>query len=122
MNARLFCGAIEIMSQKVADGLFRISVRVCNTTPFEAADKSRREEALLSSMVSTHTVLGVKDGQFVSLLAPPEPLAELAATCKNIGTWPVLVGEEGQRDTLLSSPDHSLRLSRDRTGKCWRSF
>jgi hypothetical protein len=24
--------------------------------------------------------------------------------CKNVGTWPVLVGEEGQRDAMLSSP------------------
>jgi hypothetical protein len=31
-------------------------------------------------------------------------LSEAAANCKNIGTWPVLVGEEGQRDAMLSSP------------------
>jgi hypothetical protein len=98
------CGAIEIMAQKVADGLYRVSVRVRNTTPFESAEKSSREEALLSSMVSTHTVLGVQDGGFVSSLAPPESLSELASSCKNVGTWPVLVGEEGQTDTLLSSP------------------
>jgi len=24
--------------------------------------------------------------------------------CRNIGTWPILVGEEGHRDTMLSSP------------------
>jgi hydrogenase maturation protease len=46
----------------------------------------------------------VQDGRFVSLLAPPEQISELAASCKNVGTWPVLVGEEGERDTLLSSP------------------
>jgi hydrogenase maturation protease len=46
----------------------------------------------------------VQDGRFVSLLAPPEALSELAASCKNVGTWPVLVGEEGQCDTMLSSP------------------
>ena len=101
---KALCGAIEIMGRQVADGIFRISVRIRNTTPFESAQKCTREEALLSSMVSTHTVLGVQDGRFVSLLAPPESLAELAANCKNIGTWPVLVGEEGQSDTLLSSP------------------
>jgi hypothetical protein len=101
---KALCGAIEIMGQKVAEGVFRISVRVRNTTPFETAKESSREEALLSSMVSTHTVLGVQDGGFVSSLAPPEPLAELVAGCKNFGTWPVLVGAEGQTDTLLSSP------------------
>src|SRR5207244_3577795 len=27
-----------------------------------------------------------------------------AATCHNIGAWPVLVGAEGEKDTMLSSP------------------
>ena len=27
-----------------------------------------------------------------------------AAECRNVGTWPVLVGEDGARDTMLSSP------------------
>ena len=31
-------------------------------------------------------------------------MSHLNASCKNVGTWPVLVGEEGQCDTLLSSP------------------
>ncbi len=101
---RALCGAIEIMGQKVAEGLFRINVRIRNTTPFEAGKGSSREDALLNSMVSAHTVLGVQDGRFISLLTPPESFAELAAGCKNVGTWPVLVGEEGQSDTLLSSP------------------
>ena len=97
-------GAVEIMVQQVADGLLKVSVRIRNTTPFEATQETSRDDALLSSMASTHTVLGVQDGRFVSLLAPPDALSELAASCKNVGTWPVLVGEEGQCDTLLSSP------------------
>ena len=98
------CGAVEIMSQELADGLFKISVRIRNTTPFNTTKDARREEALLSSLVSTHTVMGVQDGRFISLLSPPEPVSALAATCRNVGAWPVLVGEEGQCDTLLSSP------------------
>jgi hypothetical protein len=97
-------GALEIMSEKVAPGLFKVSIRIRNTTPFEMAKNSNREDALLRSMVSTHTVLGVQDGGFISQLAPPEHFGELAASCKNVGTWPVLVGEEGQCDTMLSSP------------------
>jgi hydrogenase maturation protease len=98
------CGAVEIMGEKVADGVFKVSVRIRNTTPFEAASDSNRDEALLRSLASTHTVLGVQDGRFVSIIAPPESCSELAASCKNVGTFPVLVGEEGQCDTLLSSP------------------
>src|SRR5204862_7706221 len=41
---------------------------------------------------------------FVSLLEPPQAWQAAAAACRNVGTWPVLVGEEGQRDTMLSSP------------------
>jgi hypothetical protein len=96
-------GVVEVKSDRVGDELFKVNVRILNTTPFVAKD-STREDALLSSLVSTHTVLGVQDGRFVSLLDPPEHMNELSANCRNVGTWPVLVGEEGQRDTLLSSP------------------
>ena len=51
-----------------------------------------------------HVLLGAADGEFISLLEPPENLSELAAACQNIGTWPVLVGAEGERDTMLASP------------------
>jgi hypothetical protein len=97
-------GAVEIMGERVADGLLKVRIRIRNTTPFEVTRDASRDDALLSSMASTHTVLGVQDGRFVSLLAPPDALSELAASCRNVGTWPVLVGEEGQCDTLLSSP------------------
>jgi hydrogenase maturation protease len=55
-------------------------------------------------LASTHTILSTQGGEFVSLLDPPERWAEDVAACRNIGTWPVLVGEEGQQDTMLSSP------------------
>jgi hydrogenase maturation protease len=54
--------------------------------------------------VSTHTVLGVDRGQFISATDPPDAYRQASAELKNDGTWPVLVGEEGQRDLILSSP------------------
>src|SRR5207248_1108733 len=63
-----------------------------------------RDNALLRSLISTHTILGVHQGEFVSLLDPPDQWRDAAAGCRNVGTWPVLVGAEGARDTLLSSP------------------
>ena len=98
------CGEVEVTGAPYGDGIFKVSVCIRNTTPFEISNETNREEALLSALVSAHTVLGVQDGRFVSLLAPPEQMSELAASCKNVGTWPVLVGEEGQCDTVLSSP------------------
>jgi len=59
---------------------------------------------LLQSLVSAHTILGVRSGEFVSLLDPPPEFRDFAGGCRNIGAWPVLVGEPGQRDTLLASP------------------
>ena len=64
----------------------------------------------MRSLISTHTILGVRPGEFVSLLDPPEAFREAAAGCRNIGTWPALVGEEGERDGLLSSPGSATNV------------
>jgi hydrogenase maturation protease len=83
----------------------KISVRVNNRRQFdhrESFEAGDRSEALLYSLVSTHLILGVGAGEFVSLLEFPEGFAELAEQCNNIGTWPVLVGDHA--DTMLSSP------------------
>ncbi|MFZ0275634.1 MAG: hypothetical protein WA254_13225 [Candidatus Sulfotelmatobacter sp.] len=101
---KAICGSIEVASERGEDGIFKISVLIRNTTPFAVTPNCTRDEALLSSMASAHTVLGVQDGRFVSMTAPQDRLCEQAASCKNVGTWPVLVGEEGQCDTMLSSP------------------
>jgi hypothetical protein len=84
--------------------LFRVSVRVLNETPFENAEQKRRDEALLHALASAHTILSVRRGEFISLLDPPEEFKEAVAGSRNIGTWPVLVGDEGARDVMLSSP------------------
>ena len=38
------------------------------------------------------------------MIDPPEPWKEIAAGCRNIGMWPVLVGEPGDHSTMLASP------------------
>ena len=63
-----------------------------------------RDQAVLAALASTHTILSVQKGEFLSLIDPPEEYRELAAGCRNEGTWPVLVGREGEHDTMLSSP------------------
>jgi hypothetical protein len=95
-------GALKISAHLIAEGAFKIRVRILNLT-FLAKSQSR-EEALLSSLVSAHTILGVEQGEFVSLLDPPEALRGAAASCANIGTYPVMAGEKGQHQLMLSSP------------------
>jgi hydrogenase maturation protease len=97
-------GMVEVYAAPVAEGLFKLRVRIENQTPLEYIDQLGRDEVLLRSLVSTHTILGVCEGEFVSLVDPPEEWRALAAGCQNEGTWPVLVGEEGEKDTMLSSP------------------
>ncbi len=98
-------GAIEVAAERASERLFKVTVRISNLTPLEDAGLKSRDEALMRSFVSTHTILGVREGgEFVSLLEPPEVFRELAASCRNTGTWPVMVGEEGERDCMLSSP------------------
>jgi len=95
-------GVVELSAQHLEDGLFGLRVRVENHTPVLEAES--REEVLPRALVSTHTILGVREGEFLSLMDPPEQWRGRAAECQNVGTWPVLVGEEGEKDTLLSSP------------------
>ncbi|HEV7642452.1 MAG TPA: hypothetical protein VGO50_00795 [Pyrinomonadaceae bacterium] len=84
--------------------LFKISVQIKNETPFETLAATNRDDALLRSLVSTHTILNVEDGEFVSLLDPPDDLKEFPASCQSTGTYPVLAGVEGELDCMLSSP------------------
>jgi hydrogenase maturation protease len=84
--------------------LFKVAIRISNRTAFEDTTGKSRDQALMRSFVSTHTVLSVRGGEFVSLLDPPASLREAAAQCRNVGTWPVMVGREGERDAMLSSP------------------
>jgi hydrogenase maturation protease len=96
-------GKVTLSTERMGEHLFKLRIHLRNVTPTESAAQNR-DRALMHSLVSTHMVLGVRDGEFVSLLEPPEELQELAAQCQNVGVWPVLVGEPGQRDTMLASP------------------
>jgi hydrogenase maturation protease len=84
------------------DGVFKIAVRVSNLSSVEPIATMDREDALRFSLVSAHTILRVEQGEFISLLDPPANHKGLVALCNNVGTWPVLVGDEAE--TVLSSP------------------
>ena len=71
----------------------RLTVTILNTTPWVGED---REEALLRACCSTHTLL--RGGVFVS--------ATEAIGCENIGTWPVLVGDDAMLSAPLILEDH----------------
>jgi hypothetical protein len=103
-------GAVIITAEPVEESLYKLRISIENRTTDagEGTDQGNaraiHRPPTLHSFVSTHTILQVRQGAFISLLEPPEPLKTLAEGCQNLRTWPVLVGEEGACDTLLSSP------------------
>jgi hypothetical protein len=70
----------------------RLRVVIANETPWAGEG---RGDALRQSFCSTHAVLRADGGAFVS---------STESDCQNVGLWPVLVGEEGARDTVLAAP------------------
>ncbi len=100
-RSRSLSGSVEIAADPLRDGVHRLTVVITNETPW---DGGTRDDALERTFVSTHTILRAEGAGFASLTDPPEHLGELAERCRNVGTWPVLVGEQGDRSTLLSSP------------------
>ena len=99
-------GEIVLEAEEINPDLFKITVTIFNHTPVPEPELENQEAVLLRTLASTHTILHAEEGEFVSLMDPPESLRALAAACKNQGTWPVLVGDEktADRTTLLSSP------------------
>jgi hypothetical protein len=97
-------GAVELSAERVGDACFKLSVRVVNHSPWDGASQNGWEDVLPYILGSAHAILEVRKGQFTSLLDPPDPLRRLAAECRNVGTWPVLVGNAGERDRVLSAP------------------
>ncbi|MDQ6841448.1 MAG: hypothetical protein M3025_03355, partial [Actinomycetota bacterium] len=95
-------GDVTATARIIDDGVWRLTVVVANTT--ECPPEITRQEALAHTFCSTHTLLRVFGGGFVSLADPPPELSDAAAGCRNIGTWPVPVGQPGDHGTMLSSP------------------
>ncbi|MGI8956605.1 MAG: hypothetical protein ACR2II_06790 [Chthoniobacterales bacterium] len=99
-------GAIEVVAKPIDDTVFRIRVRILNRTPVPPHDLENQSAIIMRTFTSTHTILEAQGGEWLSLTDPPPAYAEATAACKNIGTWPVLVGEQSknERDAMLSSP------------------
>lgn len=96
-------GEIEVKTDQIEDELWRIAIEMCNTTPLAGADMAW-DEIMLRTCTATHAIVTVHDGEFVSLLDPPGQWRAAVEGCRQEGAWPVLVGDEGQRDTMLCSP------------------
>jgi len=84
-------------------GIVRLRIRIENVSTWNDSGPTR-EDALRQSLVAAHALIALDDGRFISLLEYPEWAKHAVASCQNLHAFPVLVGDEGQRDLMLSSP------------------
>jgi hydrogenase maturation protease len=101
MGLDVIQGALKVSVERLEQGLYRYSLRICNTA---VQTGSTVAERLARALASTHAILGVRDGAFVSVLEPPDSYRNHAAACRNTGLWPVLAGEKPSRTIMLASP------------------
>ncbi|MFE3323604.1 hypothetical protein [Streptomyces sp. NPDC059176] len=99
-------GVVRLSAQEL-EGPYRVMrltavvENTCDWTPEPPAD---RDAALPHSLVATHLLLCLDAGAFLSMTDPPEWAKGAVAACRNLHTWPVLAGESGTTDLVLSSP------------------
>jgi hypothetical protein len=92
-------GLVAMSAEQDGD-LLRLTFEVRNTAP-PAADK---DEAIATSLIGTHLLIEVTEGEFVSLLEPPDSAAGAVARCGQHRCFPVLSGPAGEADLVLVSP------------------
>lgn len=84
---------------------FRLTATVENTSSWQPdEDGADRAAALPRSLIGSHLLLGLSAGAFVSMTDPPEWAKAAVAACRNEHAWPVLAGESGRADVVLSAP------------------
>ena len=86
-----------------ARGLYRLRVRTENTGASPGVH-APRTHALRHALLATHTLIGGQDVEFLSLIDPPSGWDVEARACRNVHTFPVLGGDPGRADALLSAP------------------
>jgi hydrogenase maturation protease len=96
-------GTVTLLPERIADGVVKLTIEAINQTR-ASREGMDRNSALLRSLLSAHTILSVTGAEFVSLLDAPEKFAAAVNQCKNVGNFPVMIGEGGERDMMLCSP------------------
>ncbi len=100
-NFREISGEIEIFAEKPEENPFKLNLNLSNKTDLE---NHFEENILPSSFVSTHSILQIENGRFISLLETKKELEKYAKSLENIGVFPVLVGDKEKQNAMLSSP------------------
>lgn len=101
-NAGEIRGSIQLRVERLGESVSKISLDLTNDSDCDPS--ATRDQTLVQSLLSAHMILHVESGEFVSLLDPAKEFRENVSNCRSIGCFPVLVGDQGQRNMLLCSP------------------
>ncbi len=98
-------GGADGVFEAPAEGrrLLKLTARVENLSPWSDS-AAPRDLVLRSACLSTHLLLRVSDGAFVSQLDPPAWAAEAARGCTSVRGFPILADDPGRDDLVLASP------------------
>lgn len=109
-DQRAVSGALDSRAEPVkgnwpgGEKLLRLTTQIENLTRLDGAEHARRGGPPLASLASTHAVVSVTGGEFLSRIDPPDEYRDAAAMCVSRGAWPVLVGTSPDRSTMLLAP------------------
>jgi len=88
-------------SEALGGDTFKLNLTMRNTSGIQTTDT---ETVRRHALGSAHAIVSVSEGELVSMTDPPAYLEAAAGLCRNQGVWPVLIGANGERDTVLASP------------------
>ncbi|HEY4310269.1 MAG TPA: hypothetical protein VGN12_12535 [Pirellulales bacterium] len=108
-------GRIEILASPVGENASLIEISVANETEMPASAEAPQQSAVSASaadraaassraLAATHAVVRTCGGQFVSSIDPSPEYRAVIDSHPSDGLWPVLVGPDEARDTMLCSP------------------
>jgi hypothetical protein len=102
-------GRVAMRAEPISPTLARVRLCVHNETGMSSDPaQASRGEALRHSLISTHPLLEVEGGRFVSPLEREGPEGEASLASDPVNTFPVLLGD--QDETVLGAaivlPDH----------------
>jgi hypothetical protein len=92
-------GQLDVSAERDGE-LVRVSFEMRNVGP-PAADK---DESIATSLIGAHLLIEITDGEFISLLEPPDSAAAAVGRCSQHRCFPVLAGPPGENDLVLISP------------------
>jgi hypothetical protein len=84
-------GSINLTLEPIDNEYVKLRVRVVNDS--EVVEGTERAGALRTALISTHALLAIDAGAWLSQLDPPGDAEAVVALCENQHVFPVLVGD-----------------------------